>query len=242
MASVLKAEFYKLSLNTTYRASLAVCLVLTVTFGLLANSNTPDSAIDSFVGQIIPLVDIFYIDACLIIGSIWSMEYSGRTMGDLFIAGKPRALVFLSKYLSSCIAISSIYLLCSAAVIMFSVTVSGFSQDQVFALVKPLMLQWVLLLAVSSIFILAAIITRRYSYLTVLMITLYLFFRGLASMLNRGDFPEVLERLSYIDLHYRAIASASIVDSVLVIDCMVFAIFIPVCFMMGFIIFRKQEF
>jgi len=186
---------------------------------------------ESFVDSAIPLVEIFFIVVFLVVGSVWCVEYTDDKIRYLLIANNSRAKLYMAKYVTVCVGVSTIHLLYSLIVLFFT----GFTAS----ITVVLLLQWVLTLGLASFLVAIAIALRKLSYLTAFMVVLFLAFRFLLMI---DSHAWVVRILSYFELHYDAIYSVMTPYNELPSSIALIAVlWILLGLLSGFLIFAKQD-
>lgn len=267
MFNLIKFEFYKLRNSKTFRNALAITIALIIfnifiyfkatnkIFIMCAalNGNDVGFVLNNFSDKLHPtaiefcrsaagFIIIIEILVLFLIGSSVVDEYSNGTIKNIVAYGHKRIQIYLSKLLTVSIAILLIntLLLFGTAILGMLVSghVEGLTTYNITELLKLILLIWIVLVSMASIYMCFAILVKSKS-VVVGIGTLFIFLSGLCvvplyQMLNK--YPEYTPTLILMDI-CNSPRSTSVICNILM-SC---AVMIVITTLFGLYVFKKQD-
>lgn len=231
MISILGSEFYKLIHNRVLIISLFSGFILGIIVNIVYT--------DGWKSQVDIMSFIFPILLCLLVGCIWSIEYSDRTITYMLLSGKQKEKIFMCKVFSSFVTAS----------VLFFVYVLGllFSNSSVFLnfkyIGKMYIIPFCLNLAYTEIIILIAVLCKSFSktVMAAALIMLFNIFIFKLSLLY-GDHNICIRFLGeYTYYGIYVLTYQTIGQSILLFRCIINFVMGFVALLLAFIAFIKTN-
>jgi ABC-type transport system involved in multi-copper enzyme maturation permease subunit len=238
MPDLLKFELYKLVHSPVCVASAALCVVLDVMLCVVQMA----TGSYQFSVPATVMVDISFIESSILVGSIWCEEYERKTFYDILIGAYSRGKIFIAKTAVTLLSTSLVCLVDLCLIGLFTAATGNLTNISVSSFALSTFAQWLLLMSITSLFVLAAVLCRNFSYLTILMIVLYLVFKWMDSRAQSIQSPGILDNISYLTVQYRAVDICSMFAPSMMMADYTLCILIPICLIAGCIVFCHQQF
>lgn len=190
MIRFIKLELYKLIRNRY----IIVCFLAAFVMSLLINIFSAKA--DNFFYQVQIAPYFFQIFSCLIIGSIWALEYSDTTIKNLVLSGD-RFSLFTAKIIISLFSVLLLFTCYGLGLLL-----SNFSYFSNTNLIQQVyVIPFCLLVAQAFIMILFSLLLKSFSKLALAMIVFLCIYRLLA-IPHENKFLQFLSKHSFSTIYY----------------------------------------